>query len=199
MPVRLDLDFPRSYDLSLRDELPGGRSGPDVVYFPSGSLAGGQDGLIVTIKPRSQEEYIGVFAFGHLAPFTGIVGLPNPDRFCVCSRGLGYVVTAANRSAETIELPVWDAMAFPAQGIVVFRDAVGFFAYGREGIAWKTVRLAFDDLKVETVSWPYLAGSANDPRLPHRVPFRVDLRTGRHWGGASPGGHHPPIRSMDVL
>jgi hypothetical protein len=54
------------------------------------------------------------------------------------------------------------------------------------GIAWTTERLTWEGLTIVDIKGDKLLGRGWDALADKEVPFEVDLRTGKHTGGAKP-------------
>ena len=86
--MKVDLSFQSNYSIEALEELGAGVK----YYYP-----GGKDGLIVEIVSLEGSSWVGVFAFGEISPkgISGIYSMPDPDKFCVVSRGAGYIVSSS--------------------------------------------------------------------------------------------------------
>jgi len=60
--------------------------------------------------------------------------------------------------------PVIDIRPVPALGILVFADYTTLVAYGRTGLAWKTKRLTWSDLKITETTDAFIEGEFWDIR-----------------------------------
>jgi hypothetical protein len=67
--------------------------------------------------------------------------------------------------------------------LLVFTDFSGLAAYGSNGLAWRSQRVCWDDLKIVRVTRDTIEGTGYDPANPatHRSRFIVDLKTGRSF------------------
>lgn len=184
MTVDLDFRFPHRFACEVLNELPGGPAPRH--YFPRDQVAG-QDGVILRVRPESAEEWIGTFAFGKLgkAGVTGVLSMPAPEKLCVVARGAGYVVTAANPDVwETVRaIPIIDVRSLPGAGLVVFANYTELLAFDKEGVKWRTKRLAWDGLKILAVGDQTIVGEYWDIREEAMRRFEVDLATGAACGG----------------
>ena len=94
------------------------------------------------------------------------------------------MVVRANDPLATHEIESWPVTGYfvvPNVELVVFADFTNLVAYGREGVAWRSRRLALDDLKIVRPEDHVLhvIGFFGDEE---DVPFTVDLRTGDAQG-----------------
>lgn len=184
MTVEIDLSFPHDFSCDLVDELPAAVH--EVKRFPPAQRAG-QDGVLVRIIPSCTDAWTGMFAFGNLGPATasGIVAMPDPNKLCVIARGSGYVVDARYpQHWESVRAtPVTDVRAIVAAGLVVFATYVDIVAYGKDGVHWRTTRLAWDRLHIIEVNAHTLIGEYWDVRDESTRRFEVDLKSGVSRGG----------------
>jgi hypothetical protein len=84
---------------------------------------------------------------------------------------------------EVNAVPIIDARAVPAAGVVVFANYTELVAYGASGMKWRTKRLAWDGLKVIAVGDRTLVGEYWDIPEEGMRRFEVDLLTGAASGG----------------
>ncbi|MBI2570544.1 MAG: hypothetical protein HYV63_26380 [Candidatus Schekmanbacteria bacterium] len=181
----MNTTFPHSYECERLPETP--TATLPHYYYPGASTKGGRDGILVEIRPERGHAWRGTFAFGQLTPngVSGIFAMPDPGRFCVVSRGEGYIVDAATPGDwEAVRAkPIIDVRLVPTQGIIVFANFTELVAYGSAGIKWRTKRLTWDSLKITDVSDAFIKGEFWDIRSEATACFTVDLATGAHLGG----------------
>jgi hypothetical protein len=182
----MDTTFSHFYECDQLTELQ--HSSRPHYYFPGATTKGGGDGLLVEVRPRDCEAWLGTFAFGRVSP-TGLSGLyatPDPDRLCVVARGDGYFVSASNPEVwESVGAqPVTDVRIVHAHRIIVFADFTRLWAYGPSGLKWKTGRLAWSGFKITEVTDTTMLGEFWDPSREEAATFAVDLANGSHHGGA---------------
>lgn len=181
----LDSTFARSYECERLTEIPRGTQ--PHYYYPGASPLGGADGILIQVRPQNGKMWLGTFAFGRLTPqgVSGLFTMPDPERFCVVSKGAGCIVSAAS-PAEWEALcvtPIIDVRSVRAQGIIVFANFTELAAYGPSGIKWRTKRLTWDGLKIVEVTDTSIRGQFWDIRSETIAEFVVDLETGTHQGG----------------
>ena len=185
MNTNVDFTFPHRFACEVLDELPGAPVARQIA-FP-GDKPGGQDGVIVHVRPESADPWIGLFAFGRIGEggASCVLSMPDPDKLCVVARGAGYVVSASVPGIwEAVRaVPVIDVRAIPAAGLVVFANYTEMLAYDLSGVRWRTRRLAWDGFKVVAVGEQVIAGEYWDIRDDAMRTFEVDLETGAARGG----------------
>lgn len=181
--MQVDLTFDSNFSLKLLKEL----GTEEVYYFPEGNTKGGKDGLILEIISVDGLNWIGIFAFGEIdvKGKTGVYSMPDPDKFCVVSRGVGYIVSSIYPSdwKEVKSIPVIGVYPVKSKRILVFADYTELVAYDSTGIKWRTERLAYDGFKTTEVTEDYLKGSFWNIRNEAMETFTIDLSTGSHIGG----------------
>ncbi len=181
----VDVSFPRAYACEVVGEIPGG-NGPRY-FYPGGDTLGGRDGVNVRVVPSGGEAWMGTFALGTFGPsgITKVLSMPNPTTLCVVARGAGYLVSVEDPLSWQLvkAVPIIDVRPVPSLRIVVFANFTELVAYGADGIAWRTKRLAWDSLKLTRVTETTAFGEYWDIRVESMQTFEVDLATGRHRGG----------------
>jgi hypothetical protein len=102
--------------------------------------------------------------------------------------GYAYLVKASD-PAEWLRVeqrPVVDLRVVAQQGLVLFAGFTSITAVGSSGIAWTTERLTWEGLAIKNIEGEKLLGHGWDALADKEVPFEIDLRTGKHTGGARP-------------
>jgi hypothetical protein len=185
MSNEIDFSFPHKFACKVLDELPGGPTHRR--HFFPGYQAGGQDGVTVQVLPEAADAWIGTFAFGKFgkAGISRVLSMPDPEKLCVVARGAGYVVFASTPDAWEVvgAIPIIDVRVVAAAGLVVFANYTEMLAYGKNGVKWRTKRLAWDGLKIIAVGDQTLVGEYWDIREERMQRFEVDLATGATRGG----------------
>ena len=189
MNIRQEFVFAHAYELKVLDEIPSSSSEP-CFYYPGANREGGKDGLLVRVTPNEGQAWVGIFAFWdrtHEA-MHGVFSCPDQNTLCVVSSGMGYVVRAdePQRWLEVPTIPIRQVVQVPEEDLIVLSDFTTACAFGRNGFAWKTGRLAWDRVELKQVDRHRLAGTGWDPTSPVPVEFSIDLATGAHVGGSSP-------------
>lgn len=181
----MDTIFSHTYRCMQLTELP--FSASRHYYFPGASTQAGRDGVLVEVHSEHGQPWLGTFAFGQAGQggVSGIFTTPNSERFCIVSKGNGYLVNATKPTEwESIQaIPIIDVRQITAHKIIVFADYTALVAYGQAGIKWKTKRLTWDNLKIVEVTDDFIKGEFWDIRSETTANFVVDLATGTHEGG----------------
>jgi len=180
----MDTIFPHFYEFEWLTEIPGKLPH---YYYPGASRQGGQDGLLVKILTEEGRIWLGTFSFGKVTAkgISGVYTTPDPYRFCVVSRGEGYLVHANDPSIwePVLVTPITDVRLIPAREMIIFANFTSLIGYGLTGIKWHTRRLAWDGLKITHVTEDLVNGEYWDIRTESMVDFTVDLATGVNHGG----------------
>lgn len=181
--MKVDLAFQSNYSIKAIEELGAGER----YYYPGATTEGGKDGLIVEVISMKGASWIGVFAFGKISPkgIIGIYSMPDPDKFCVVSRGAGYIVSSSDPEdwQEIKAIPVMDVCPIKFRNILVFADYTELVAYDEAGIKWRTERLAYDGFKITEVTDRTLKGEFWNIRNEANETFEVNIATGSQVGG----------------
>lgn len=187
--IHLEFEFPATYEVEQLDRID--RSGGLRVYeFPDAVPISSQqeiaDAPILRVAPQHGQPWIGVFLgaqFRFPAAASGrLLAWPDEASFCVVYAGGGVVVKAdePTRNYEIDCYPITGTFSAPSRSIVLFADFTNLIAYGRDGLIWRSRRLALDDLRVESVEGDsahvsgFFGGSSEH--------FVVDLTTGEASG-----------------
>jgi hypothetical protein len=189
----LDVAFPIHYELVRLDRIErlGGKS---VFAYPGAQPVDRQQELAVTpileVHPAGGDPWIGVFygADEYAVPpavHHAAIAFPDGWTFCVIRSGSGMIVRADDplTTSEIESWPITGYLVVPDSDLVVFADFTNLVAYGREGIAWRSRRLALDDLKIIRSEDDVLHVTGFFGDLDEEdVPFSVDLRSGEGAG-----------------
>lgn len=178
-----DFRLRREANVMLEEFLPSGER----FYIPDGTTQGGKDGLIVTFSSGTNHQWTGVFAFGMNGNLRtrAIVPLPQSDRVLVVSDGDGFIVSESIPGEfQTVRsIPVRSVHVIESCEVVVLADDTTLVAYGKDGIAWETGRIAWHELRVDDVSDEEIICTTFDIRRDKDVSFTVDAATGVRHGG----------------
>ncbi|WP_413512613.1 hypothetical protein [Myroides odoratus] len=176
--MNIDLTFNANYALENSDKIKKGEQ----YYYPEGSNKEGKDGVVVQVIPFESKDWVGVFAFGTFSSkgISGIYTMPNPNRFCIVSKGSGYIVSVNdNKDWEEVEsIPILDVRSIKEQGILVFSNYTDLVAYDEIGVKWRTERLSQDGFKIIEITKSIIKGEFWNPRNEAYDLFEVDLSTG---------------------
>ena len=183
MTVETTFDF--DYHLEVGGDL---KPGAQVYYYPGASRESGSDGVLVEVINSLGESWTGIFAFGKFSP-NGIIAvfqLPEINRFCVVSKGSGYVVSAndPNDWEEIPLVPILGSIVAESQELVIFANDTELCAYGSEGLRWVTERLSWHDLKIKELTELDVVAEYWDVRDEANREVRVNLKDGNAVGAA---------------
>ena len=183
MDELLDASLRLCESIEILDELPTG----DRYYLPNQAKDSGRDGLVVRFATGSQNEWVGVFAFGeHGKNFPSrVVPLPDSDQVVVVSAGAGYLVhEQVPGSCERVKsVPVRIVCPVVSHGLLVLADDTTLVAYGWNGLAWETGRIGWNNVRIERVNNSCIHGTTFDIRSDENVAFSVDAKSGAVNGG----------------
>lgn len=106
--------------------------------------------LVVRVAPEVGPEWVGMFPAGGLGGVDGVFAGPAPVQMCAVVNGLAYLVRVDEPEAGAVITHDQVGQVVPVVGaelllLVRFIDIV---AVGPEGVAWRSARLAVDDLRV---------------------------------------------------
>ena len=146
--------------------------------------------LQICFRSRPEAETaMATFALGFAEPSLphGVWSCPNPRQMCAISGGYAYVVDvdSPDNWMQIPYRPVTWVDAAPQHKLLLFASFHRMWALGMDGKVWETNRLSCEGLRVAGIDGEYLHGFGWDLETDTEVPFRVDLATGRHTGGAS--------------
>jgi hypothetical protein len=163
--------------------MPGtGHSSVQVVYFPRPKSRPEHDGSWLKVHAGSGRSWLGVFAFGYASPpaFSGVVSSPDPDRFCIVSRGCVHCEGGRSRKLGTGSgSPVLDVRQITERGLLLFSDFTRLAAFGSGGLVWRSQRVCWDELKITEVTRDRVEGVGSDPTNFGKSRFAVDIATSR--------------------
>ncbi|WP_138974088.1 hypothetical protein [Patulibacter medicamentivorans] len=179
----IELAFAAGYDVQALDELPA--AGGAHEFARDGRVVDG--GVLIEVFAE-HGAWAGLVANAPesvAAAHTAIYSTPSPNMVCVVARGDAYFidVDAPERWWVLEDSPVVAVRSATAEGLLVLATPRRVVAVGRDGVAWRTPRLAIDGIELAAPTDGELRGIA-DPR-DDAEEFVVDLRTGRHEGGFS--------------
>lgn len=176
--MKVDLSFQSSYGIRYLEELGTGQK----FYYPGASTEGGSDGLIVEVISPYRKGWMGIFAFGKISPkaISGIYSMPDPDKFCVVSKGAGYIISSTDPKTwqEVKSIPIMDVRPIVSKKILVFADYTDLVAYDETGIRWRSERLAYDNFKIIDVTTRSLKCEFWNIQNEANEVFEVDLANG---------------------
>jgi len=151
---------------------------------------GDRSGAYVRVTPQSGPAWVGFFALGFDSDqvVSQLCSTPDPESFCVVVGGYAYVVKAGNPEQwlRVGQSPVVNLRVLSPQGLMLFVGFTSITALGGSGIAWTTERLTWEGLTITAIDGDKLLGRGWDALADKEVPFEVDLKSGKHTGGAKP-------------
>jgi hypothetical protein len=102
--------------------------------------------------------------------------------------GYAYLVKASDPAQwlRVEQRPVVDLRVLSQHGLLLFAGFTSITAFGGSGIAWTTERLTWEGLTITAIDDDKLLGLGWNALADKEVPFAVDLKTGKHTGGAKP-------------
>jgi hypothetical protein len=187
---RFDFTFPRNYEVRMLEAAPPVHPIEKLYHYPVELEEGDRSGAYLRVTPQSGPAWVGFFALGFDSDqvVNQVCSTPDAERFCVVVGGYAYVVKASNPDEwlRIEQRPVVDLRVLSQQGLLLFAGFTSITALGSSGIAWTTERLSWEGLTITEISEDKLLGHGWDAPSDKEVPFEVDLKTGKHTGGARP-------------
>jgi len=187
---RFDFTFPRKYEVRILEAAPLIHPIEKLYHYPVELEEGDRSGAYVRVTPQSGPAWAGFFALGFDADqvVTAVCSTPDPDSFCVVVGGYAYAVKASSPAQwlQVDQKPVVDLRVVSQHSLLLFVGFTSITAVGSSGIAWTTERLTWEGLTIKEINGDTLYGRGWDAMADKEVPFEVDLKTGKHTGGATP-------------
>ena len=187
---RFDFTFARNYEVRILEAAPPVHPVEKLYHYPVELEEGDRSGAYVRVTPQSGPAWVGFFALGFDSDqvVSAICSTPEPDSFCVVVGGYAYVVKAEDPAQwlRVEQKPVVDLHVLSQQALILFVGFTSITAVESSGIAWTTERLTWEGLTITEVSGDKLRGRGWDALADKEAPFEVDLKTGKHTGGARP-------------
>ena len=187
---RFDFTFPHNYEVRILEAAPPVHPIEKLHHYPVELEEGDRNGAFLRVTPKSAPAWTGFFAQGFDSDqvISEICSSSDPDWFCATVGGYAYVVKAAD-PAEWLRVeqrPVVDLRVLSQHGLLLFVGFTSISAVGRAEILWTTERLTWEGLTISAISGDTLHGKGWDALADKEAPFEVDLKTGKHKGGARP-------------
>jgi hypothetical protein len=187
---RFDFTFPRNYEVRVLESAPPVHPIEKMYHYPAELEEGDRSGVYLRVAPNRGPAWAGFFALGFDSDqvVSQVCSSPDPDSFCVVVGGYAYMVKADDPAQwmRVAQIPVMDLRVLSQQGLLLFAGFTSITAIGNSGIAWTTERLSWEGLSITDIKGDRLLGHGWDALADKEVPFEVDLKTGKHTGGASP-------------
>jgi hypothetical protein len=187
---RFDFTFPRNYEVRILEAAPPVHPLEKLYHYPVELEEGDRSGVYVRVTPKTGAAWTGFFALGFDSDqvVNEVCSCPDPDSFCTVVGGYAYVVKADD-PAQWIRIeqrPVVDLRVLSQHGLLIFAGFTTITAVNNAGLAWTTERLSWEGLSITEIKGDKLLGHGWDAVADKEVPFEVDLKTGKHTGGAKP-------------
>lgn len=185
------LGFEAQYDVELPAGI--GEAAVDYKFFKPAELPTGDlrfdinaEPLIIEVRPSSGEPWTGMFEGGPGGP-PFVFATPSADVVCVVAAGQGYWVPVLSPTRYEVirSIPIREVIPITSQQVVLFVDFTTLAAYGPDGFKWLTEDLSWDGLEITSVTSTAVEGLGWDAPADRKVPFRVDVQTGKAEGGSS--------------
>ena len=187
---RFDFTFPRNYEVRMLEAAPPVHPVEKLYHYPVELEEGDRSGAYLRVTPQNGSAWVGFFALGFDSDqvVNQVCSTPDSEQFCLVVGGYAYLVKASDPAAwqRVEQRPVVDLRVLPQQGLVLFAGFTSITAVGNSGIAWTTERLTWEGLTITEIEGDRLLGHGWDALADKEVPFEVDLKTGKHTGGARP-------------
>ena len=192
--------FAPSYAVVIDPEFPGdGDWGCDVFGF-------GRDGrlekpfhsvwgtpFVVEVRPASAHRWVGQYAAGGLGGISGAFACPSPDHLCVLVDGQAYLTDVGAPASGSVVAHDQVGQVVASADLLLLVRFIDIVAIGRDGIAWRTKRLAVDDLRVIRATSDVIECSLDN--LGGSSEIAIDAATGEQIEGTRLDSFWPP----DVL
>jgi hypothetical protein len=187
---RFDFTFPCNYEVRMLEAAPPVHPVEKLYHYPVELEEGDRSGAYLRVTPQSGVPWVGFFALGFDSDqvVNQVCSTPDPERFCLVVGGYAYLVKASDPAAwqRVEQRPVVDLRVVPQHGLLLFAGFTSITAVGSSGIAWTTERLTWEGLTITEIDGDELLGRGWDALADKEAPFEVDLKTGKHKGGARP-------------
>jgi hypothetical protein len=187
---RFDFTFPRNYEVRMLEEGPPVHPIEKLYHYPVELEEGDRNGAYLRVMPKGKPAWVGFFAQGFDSEqvISEVCSSPDPESFCIVVGGYGYLMKASDPSRwlRVEQKPVVDLLVASQQGLLIFAGFTSITAIGASGVAWTTERLTWEGLTITEIQGDILRGKGWDAIADKEVPFEVDLKTGKHTGGARP-------------
>jgi hypothetical protein len=189
--MRFDFTYPRDYEIKVLESAPPVHPVEKLHHYPVELEEGDRSGVYARIVPSGGPAWFGFFAAGFDSPqvMNAVCSCPDPGSVCVVAGGYAYIVNSSDPGHwfRIEQRPVIELKAVTEQQLILFSGFTCITALGPQGVAWTTERLSWEGIRISAVRAGTLQGFGWDALTDKEAPFEVDLKTGKHTGGASPG------------
>jgi hypothetical protein len=168
---RFDFTFPRNYEVRVLEAAPPVHPVEKLYHFPAELEEGDRSGAYLRVAPQSGPAWAGFFVLGFDSDqvVSAVCSTPDPDQWL-----------------RVEQSPVVDLRVLSQQGLLLFAGFTSITAVSSSGILWTTERLTWEGLTITEIKGDKLMGRGWDALADKEVAFEVDLKTGKHTGGARP-------------
>jgi len=188
--VRFEFTFQHNYEARILAGQPPVHPLERLYHFPVELEEGDRTGAYVHVIPQNGAAWSGFFALGFNSEqvVSAVCSCPDPEAVCVVAGGYAYVVNVTDpaRWFQVEQRPVVDLRVVSAAGLMLFTGFTSITAVGMAGVAWQTERLSWEGVRITSVDAENLRGFGWDAIGDQEVAFEVELKTGKHVGGARP-------------
>lgn len=188
--MRFDFTFGHHYEIKVLESAPPVHPVEKLHHYPVELEEGDRSGVYVRIVPNHGPAWFGFFAAGFNSPqvMNAVCSCPDAASVCVVAGGYAYVVKSGEPAAwfRIEQRPVVELKTVTDQQLILFSGFTSITALGPEGVAWTTERLSWEGIRISQIRSGTLHGFGWDALADKEVPFEVNLKTGKHTGGASP-------------
>lgn len=148
--------------------------------------------IIVRVTPADGKQWIGKFQAGGLGGVTGCFACPSPTDLCVVADGLAYLVnvTAPSLGASAVKQQIMQVVRVEVLPLFLLVSWTNILAIGESGVAWRTARIALDDLRVEVADARAIVCTGD--MLGHPPRLELSPATGEQIGGTRFDSFWPP-------
>jgi len=187
---RFDFTFPRNYEIRILEAAPPVHPVEKLYHYPLELEEGDRNGAYLRVTPKAGPAWVGFFAQGFDSEqvVSEVCSSPDPETFCAVVGGYAYIVKVDNPTQwlRIEQRPVVDLRVLTQHGLLLFAGFTSITAVNASGIAWNTERLTWEGLTITEINGDTLRGHGWDALADKEAPFEVDLKTGKHTGGARP-------------
>jgi hypothetical protein len=170
-----------------------------VLRYPGAAAIGDRSDLaadpILGVRPARGRSWAGVFSgvpeSARVSPPSQVIGWPDELSLCVLHQGEAHVVRSDDPDrwfGVTDDLPTTGVLVAAGHVRVLFADYPEVFAFGADGLAWRSGRVAYDDVTLLSVENDKVVVSGFDAPENQIVEFTLDIATGEAHGAPWTGG-----------
>ena len=153
-------NFVSSFDVEVDPEFPATGSWAHTVH------AFNRDGDLVdefasnwgapralVVHPSASDSWVGLFPNGGLNGVSGVFAMPGPSSLCVSIGGLAFVLNADHPEDGALVASAYalQVVSSVAPALLLVSTFTELTAFDGDGIAWRSPRLALDDLRILSV------------------------------------------------